>query len=305
MKALQPTFALLLICLFSTTSFSQNLFQEGTVWNIGAVYWSFPPFQETISVKVEGDTLIDNVLYQKVYESRDSLNLIWEASGEYVREEDDQKVYYKDGSDPELLLYDFSLEVGDTFPVTSYLVSSCYAEVIALDTLTLLNGEQRRRWTLRNPGAFIDNYFEESHWIEGIGSTRGVIRHVAAMGYCAEHYPYFTQCHYVNGEMFYMNEFLSTTCWLVTSSKDVQEGTNDIAVSPNPTRSDVLVTSKHADRTIDNLRLYAASGQLLQEVVLHAASGTMSLENYPAGVYYLLTQDDTGMLSSTKLIKLE
>lgn len=64
------------------------------------------------------------------------------------------------------LIYNFNLQVGDTFrPNVSY----GKAVVTDIDSILLLDGEWRKHWWFYDPG------WETSDWIEGIGSTAGVI----------------------------------------------------------------------------------------------------------------------------------
>lgn len=302
-RKLLPLF--LLFSFFLSSLNAQELVREGVQWNIGAVYWSFPPFQETISVKLEGDTLIQGLLYKKVYESYDSLNTIWEATDEYLREDDEKRVFYKAGLAEDIPLYDFNLVVGDTFPGAMGTFSDCYFVVRAIDTLVLLNGDQRKRWTVENPGIFNEQFPKTSYWIEGMGSSTGVIRHISEGGYCTEHYPYFTLCYYEGGEVLYGTPASEQGCWLLTSAQDINGGSKEISVYPNPTQKEVYVESLLLDNTIENVRLYSATGQVLSDYQIKAQSGVIDLNTYQPGVYYLLIEDSAGMLASKRLVKLE
>lgn len=301
MKTGLLTFFLLAISFFPQQITAQSLVQEGLQWNVGAVYWSFPPFSETISVKLEGDTLIGALLYKKVYESYDSLNLFWVETGEYIREDEDQKVYFRQDNEQEILLYDFNLMVGDTFPIYQGADQCNFMEVMQIDTITIFNGETRRRWTMESP-ELNSNYRVTFYWMEGIGSSLGLFRYMTE-NYCWwEHYPYSVLCHYVDDEMVYVSN-QNGVCWLTTSVRELNEEEDGISVFPNPANEKIFIQAKQSDQQIAEVKLYAASGQLLKQVQLNTPTGTLNLNEYPSGAYYLLIEDSDGRLLSKRLIK--
>ena len=66
-------------------------------------------------IKFEGDTIINDLEYKKVLQADDSIHSDWYING-FIREEvANQKVYlYDKYRDENMLLYDFSLETGDS-----------------------------------------------------------------------------------------------------------------------------------------------------------------------------------------------
>ncbi len=94
----------------------------------------------------------------------------------FIREDTIAKrVYFRHHeSFNEYLLYDFNLKRGDTTIVSNYYDTSNnhFFFVHDIDTISLLNGEKRKRWIM-----YEVNYGQSKKdiWIEGIGSTRGVI----------------------------------------------------------------------------------------------------------------------------------
>jgi hypothetical protein len=63
-------------------------------------------------------------------------------------------------ADKDTILYDFNLQLGDTL-----ISSSSYPVVFEIDSIQLLNGEWRKRYVSNSGEA----------WIEGIGSTNGLL----------------------------------------------------------------------------------------------------------------------------------
>jgi hypothetical protein len=112
----------------------------------------------------QGDTVIDAESYHKLY-SNDSLSVSYVGGMREI----DQKVYfyYKECSNP-VLLYDFGLNAGDTIPLACEL---CYFDgplsmmVTSVDSVFIEGTGYRKRI----------NFDYSQSWIEGIGSTAGLL----------------------------------------------------------------------------------------------------------------------------------
>ena len=96
---------------------------EGYSWNLvytGADYGVDIETYHTYTEKIEGDSIIDGVVYKKLWEAYDA-NLENKQFLALIREDiTEQKVFaYNDGA--EVLLYDLGVEVGDTIRVFDWL----------------------------------------------------------------------------------------------------------------------------------------------------------------------------------------
>ena len=176
-----------------------RLLEENKQWNVVDVSGFGWVAATTFIYKTTlRDTLIDNKLYN-IIEKYDSLSN--HTSYEFVREDSTGKVFLNSNypfANNELLLYDFSLEVGDTI--------SLYNEidfvVISTDSITLLNNEKRKTWKFEAANA-IDkcNYYpnDDDVWIEGVGSINGLL----SPG-CKSYTDYFQLlCFYEDGNILY------------------------------------------------------------------------------------------------------
>lgn len=140
MKKLQLLLPMV-FCLISTFSGAQSILEEGNRWNF-VEHNSFSP-TSSFSLRLEGDTIIDNLRYKKIMRSRDALQLEWLDMDRYLRE-DDKKVYLKKGNSDEQILYNFGLEVGDTLMVDEH----CSVVVTEVDTIAFGSSDARRRLTV-------------------------------------------------------------------------------------------------------------------------------------------------------------
>ncbi len=142
--------------------------------------------------------------YLTVYESQDSL-ISWHETG-LIREDTlTQRVYYTifDGW-PEGLIYDFSLEVGDTVQVVNLLLAD--AEPMVCDSIDMvnINGSLKKRLFLRIAENEPGNTCEI--WIESIGSNFGIMNSgYGAAGYAGGTFNLL--CCSQNGNTIWMDPF--------------------------------------------------------------------------------------------------
>ena len=147
--------------------------EDGKQWNVLFSYpWNPPEPQHkyTDIYKIEGDTLLDGVSYKVMYATRNEDLTGWNLWG-FLRETEDRQVFSRRPStSDEQLLYDFSMEVGDTICMCDYGYDECCMVVIEKGE-TIVNGEPRQQIVLEYP---FGNGVEEV-WIEGIGSLYGIV----------------------------------------------------------------------------------------------------------------------------------
>jgi hypothetical protein len=141
--------------------------RDSVFWNIFHIYEDAPPRSYDYQMAMAGDTVILRKNYKKLYVVAGNE---WQVQG-YVREEE-KRVYYRPGTDSsEMLLYDFNINVGDTFKTVKMLGStfqtvSCY--VSKVDSVRLENAEFRKSYSLD----WMKGDICLPHlWIEGIGGT--------------------------------------------------------------------------------------------------------------------------------------
>ena len=153
------------------------LFLFSTQISLGQTYHPFPTSHATweeafigfIGSELEtynvmcGDTVINGIVQSKVYQYSGGPD--GEVYGPYYYGsiyEEDMKIWSSNGGE---LLYDFTLEVGDTFPI-----GGSKHMVVESIGLTDINGEARRT-------IYFEPYLgwsREEFWIEGIGSNFGL-----------------------------------------------------------------------------------------------------------------------------------
>lgn len=286
----QLKFNLLFIMILALISFhseAQSLVKINNKWNI-ATYPTFSPNTSTVSLRIGEDTILNDISYNKIYISRDSLNTNWVKGNTYIREDSTKRVFARESISDEILdevlLYDFSLQVNDTFPV----YDGCALTVYEVDSLMLNNGELRKRLKVGvkdQPGLGVE------YWIEGIGSNRGLLR-----PYCYYDINTALLCFYSDSELLYPE---SPPFCYITDVKEIEK--TNIQIFPNPVEE--FLNIENEDLILESFMVYDITGKLIKEGSLSGMNNQIHFDRVQSGFYILLLRDKEGDLYSQKLIK--
>jgi hypothetical protein len=261
---------------------------------------------------VDGDTIISNLTYKKIYAKAFTSNdtsgflippLEVNANGSlvsFMREDIfEQKVYTRlsdefNSDTSEYLVYDFALKIGDTLNL-AYLDSvDAVVDTILFEMIT--DGTFRRKiiFEPNNTLNYSDDYM---HYIEGVGGTGELpfpftyVFEVAA----------YTTCIKENGRELYDftgGEGSTYSCDAVTSTQK-RLAADLISIFPNPVQDYLTIQS---DQRL-NTKLYNLSGSLLTEARLTVGDNLISLKNLPTGIYFLALYDKSGYVGTRKIFK--
>ena len=195
--------------------------EDGKQWNVLFSYpWSPPEPQHkyTDIYKIEGDTLVDGMSYKVMYTTRNENLTGWSVCGVIRETEDKQVLYRRDGSAYDEILYDFSMEVGDTIIMSGNGFYPNWMFVIETNEI-LVNGEPRQQIVLEYP------WGEQEVWIEGIGSLYGIIDSGSRFldGGSTD-----LLCYYEDGDLIWQNTTPGyNECYIVNTGQQ-----NDLVVTP-------------------------------------------------------------------------
>ena len=312
-------------------------------------YTPFPTENAQWSVNNEkyalyGDTIINEKKYSKVYKQTADEAFEFDIDkAEYfcaIRNDVENKrvygvykkelpikyhdnIYYTNRtSKKEFLLYDFSLNLGDTVSVANFdeaendgfirYVKFKRVETIGIDItnntfvtlhdndsiFVLANGEQRKRILMEN---ISETLFQS--WIEGIGSSDGPFNH-----YNNFSFELFTikrlLCYNENDECLYKQSCFDydedDDCFTNYYPDDVVENNeNDIMIYPNPT--DDFINIENPSDSEYSIGIYNDKGQKL---ISKSSSGTsnINVSDLPCGLY-IITINSNYKNYNFKLIK--
>ena len=313
-------------------------------------YTPFPTENAQWSVNNEkyalhGDTIINEKKYSKVYKQTADEAFEFDIDkAEYfcaIRNDVENKrvygVYKKDlpikyhdniyystsrNSGKEFLLYDFSLNLGDTVSVANFdeaendgfirYVKFKRVETIGIDItnntfvtlhdndsiFVLANGEQRKRILMEN---ISETLFQS--WIEGIGSSDGPFNH-----YNNFSFELFTikrlLCYSENSEyLYYQHDFdydEDDDCFTnYYPSNVVENNENDIKIYPNPT--DDFINIENPSDSEYSIGIYNDKGQKLISKSSFGISN-INVSDLPCGLY-IITINSNYRNYNFKLIK--
>ena len=147
-----------------------QLLDSGKVW-IEQVY-SFGNPAGKSDFFLNGDTIINNTAYKKIFQNIDDP---WPPPPTYsaaCREDTGNKRVYivPSGDTIEYLLYDFSVNAGDTVSFYKTWGGEQQTRIIAVIDTIMINGNCVKRFKLNGCVLGIPDY-----WIEGIGSENGLL----------------------------------------------------------------------------------------------------------------------------------
>ncbi len=174
-----------------------------------------------------------------------------------------------------MLLYDFSLELGDTFesPYCAYPL-----EVIDSDTIVLINGAKKRTWTL----SCSENPENTLRWIEGVGTDYGILW---PKDFCTGEYGKVRlTCYYEYERLQYINEGIGG-CFL-SDVEDTAISSASVSIAyPNPVHELLLVDQRlySAETNYSILRVDGSS--VIDNHKLE--NETIDVHALEAGIYFL------------------
>ncbi len=293
-----------LLLLFSTllaffangqTSVYHPFPESNAIWNIHYQFYCFfnGTSDENYSITISGDTLISSQTYHKLttpYVQSFSTGTCGGISTGYkgaIRQDIiNRKVYFvPPSSNTEQLLYDFTMQVGDTVRGYTEPITMQTDTVQSIDSV-LVGNSYRKRWNI--------NTCYNIHFIEGIGSTYGLTER--SPGCITDLADYSITCFQQNGQTLYPNT--TTNCQLITSVNSKDEISLQVNVYPNPSNGLFTVD---LDQLIKEIQLT----DLLGNIILQQRTNNQTkfnIENLKSGTYILTLIDKDNRTTNRKII---
>ena len=252
------------------------IIQDGNEWNtlsVGMSGWNIISYTNYVNW-CSGDTIINDVRYAKLMGTTDGDNphlfsLLREEYG---------KVWQRRLNNPtEVLLYDFTSNVGDTLRV------GIFDEYLVVDSISIehIGGVDRKKYWFGLEYDFIGDPYAVETWTEGIGSSFGLL----CSGYWGIVGGYYCAlCFHENGELIWQNpEYDACTVTAVDENQD-----SDITIYPNPTNGLLYI-----DYDITNVEIYNILGQLVKET----KENVIDLSAQEASTYLLKVITPSGVVT--------
>lgn len=259
------------------------------------------------SYAITGDTLVNGYTYHKLQGNQlaylldnfsfcdtQYLHFYSFYAGAIRQDIVTRKVYYlPKNSSTDTILYDFTLNVGDTLRTYNN-IGFKHAFVTAIDSI-LIGTKYRKRWSV-DLGAPNNGYHFYEKIIEGIGSTGGLIQQ--NLLYPISKNPLYCFSH--NNEILYPNYVIKSRCSQITSGTQEEYRSESFSVFPNPSNGSFTIdfgtNYKYKEMQIINL---------LGKIVFRQSINNQSkinIDNLPGGVYILTVIDNENKRTNQKII---
>jgi|SRR5688572_16880957 len=270
-----------------------NIMTQLCCYNSCTVPFPNPYFLDfNFSYYLQGDTTANGYVYHKIYQSGitheycafSSTVNNWDTQnslyvGAYRQDLSAKKVFLM--GTPDILLYDFSLNVGDTVPRGFEFWDSC-AEITSIDSI-LIGNSYRKRFNL-SPFPY--------SIIEGIGSTSGLLEPL-----CVFEYEGTLICFSQDGQTLFPDT--TTACENVTHVNEIQNKSS-VTVFPNPFSNELNFTTGNYEHS-EIILCDIASRRILHQIFTNSIS--LNTEQLARGLYLYEVRDKNGLCTKGKIVK--
>lgn len=288
----------LLVIFVANTTFSQEYFplvKENAVWNITNVNFAIDPWDSdsynTNSYRIFGDTTINTIIYKKLWFVNCFDETFNEANSNYFAaiREDDKKVYFfKD--DEEYIIYDFSLEVGETFLYYSFFSNQVVElQVESIETI-LVNGENRNKINF-----IINDEFSGwvKSWVEGIGSQAGLFDYAFYHG----NFDVYLNCYKENEAIIY-SESGDNCCLGLTDIETPLINVESLNIFPNPATKVLNIVGSG----ITEIQIIDINGNIIYKQKLNKENTQIDIQQFTKGFYLLRVFIDQRVITKKLMV---
>lgn len=255
--------------------------------------------EENYSIVLSGDTVIGSQTYHRLMIPYVEYNSTGGCSQYHfpgyrgaVREDSlESKVYFVPPSDTaEQLLYDFTMEVGDT--VKGYLSTFLPGPdtVVQIDSVRV-GQSYRKSWLV--------NSCYNITFIEGIGSSYGLLEPSPG---CATDLPvYSLNCFRQNGQTLFPDT--NSECQLIDVVPPAGRISAPVCVFPNPSSGGFTVDVRNCTNA-EAVRITNLTGQTVYQKTIDGKE-RMNIPGLPAGTYVLTVTCIDQMQTNIKIVSLK
>jgi hypothetical protein len=301
-KNIFVSFVCCLVLQANAQTMTNTIVNDGNAWATLNSFWGFADsvvlYKSTSYHFFDGDTVFNGKTYRKVFEYNDEQHLQRSFSG-LIREEN-KKTYFvnrfPDNNTVETVLYDFTMEAGDTLMMIQQAFSNffdtMYFPVEKCDTI-IFNGEPRKRMMLKIHYSYVDTV------VETIGSFSGLL---SPLNYGSTGFRELL-CYYQNDELLYKNPKYSEcyynnrpTSIIPTIEK------NNFSIFPNPAKDILFIISEN--EPISQVEIFDIFGRKVYNKQFYDHNQCeVVMSNLQKGIYIVKITTNKGQVSVSKILK--
>lgn len=250
------------------------------------------------------DTIINDITYNKLFIFYDSI--FYKANATYIggiREDENRRIYFKSDTSiheykpmnwfydyNEIILYDFSLKIGDTIKNINCRPEDDMLIVSGIDSV-LINNQYRKMFHFQIPWV---------KWIEGIGSVKGLLFTSGDLPTNGINNTLI--CFKQNNTLLYMDSTYSKCYFHYDGIKENKTFEKNIKIFPNPV-SDISILDFREFNDIEFINIYSLDGTLVKQLNTKGKNKIfINRKNYLSGMYFYRAKSNKGKYFSGRFI---
>ena len=280
-----------------------------------------------------GDTLIGGLTYSKLMHETYT-NPGTSCYFGYLREDTaSRRIYFMDNLlSPEILLYDFSMQPGDTLTldfINDTIYNKFPSGTYTLDSIgtVMIEAGQRQLFYLSNHSVF---WCPPLIWIESVGHPGHLVYthsgNFEGLGWCSDGFPrnfyqllscfehdlqkvYFDSCSHANALSNWCYYYAdSCNYWNICSSLEENTLITDFKIYPNPSGDEITLVIESMKQTAAVIEVFHITGQKITEKEITLFQGRNEIAWNPAGMasgsYTIAVKSESGSVFR-KLIRID
>ncbi|MFT4848799.1 MAG: hypothetical protein ACI83B_001334 [Sediminicola sp.] len=266
-----------------------SMLEESNQWD--TVHWSYwsGGYVAVNEITIIGEEIINGKTYKVIYKDGVTTNC-------RLREENGVVYSYEQQLNDEKIMLDLNVEIGDVIEednycmgggggsIWEYKVTDVYVDFVA--------GEDRKVVVIEGFDILGDSFGYEEWWIEGIGSTNGLV----PFGYNYDFYNLMT-CFKNNDQFTYWNGF--NTCYPALGINDLS--LEEIILYPNPVINQSTLKLP-VEASVNQITVLDMNGRIIKNETITKEYYKIDVMDYRSGIYFYKVFSDEELIKTAQFI---
>jgi hypothetical protein len=206
----------------------------------------------------------------------------------------------------EVLIFDYSLEPGDSFDVSNHQYMDTSHRYSKVDSVKYINGRKYIYFDMADVNWVNSGITEQYVMVEGSGGNMSPLWKCHLYETFNVYFTQYLLCYYKDGiKTGYENGRYAGECspTMGIGESDLNKG--DISIYPNPATNNVFLTFKGKEQRV-NIAMYDVVGKLISRedaIMIGDYPYQIAMGNLASGVYIVSVQDKQGAFYKFKVVK--
>jgi hypothetical protein len=302
---------LFLLIVASTQAIAQpyqSIFgKDSTSWTFE--YYNLPGKLITVA-KVSGDTLINDTAYKIIklaalrgFIREDTMTgKVWYRGEKFLADPNPHTDLWEN----EVLVFDYSLQPGDSFEVSNYQYMDTSHRYSKVDSVKYINGSKYIYFDMADTNWVNSAITEQYVMIEGSGGNMSPLWKCHLYETDNVYFTQYLLCFYKDGiKTSYENVRYAGDCGPTMGINESDLNKESIGIYPNPTTHSVFLTFKGKEQRV-NIAMYDVVGKLISKedaILIGNNPHQIEMGKLASGVYVVSIQEKQGASYKFKVVK--